>query len=206
MLPICQASTYLEFEKEVKIKKKSFTNFIKNFDIKQSFSLHPKEMEILIDYKSIEQFNRIHPLILKEVFNIYKQFPKNINPIDTPIEQIYSEFTSLTLTTLPTESINYVGIINLRCSEEFNSLRNIHKFIKCSELHIDRAINLKENILSLFLLKNIEVFLCYTYSDIKENNDIGWINIVKKHLDEYKDILACQEELIENGYKDFAKI
>lgn len=205
MLPLFQAKTFIEFENQVKIKKKPFANFIKKLDIKQKHSLYPDTMEILIDYTSIEQFNNIHPLILKEIYNIYKQFPKNIEESDTPIEQIYSEFTSLTLTVLPTEKINYVGQIVLLNSTNFESLHNINKFINCSELHIDRAVNVKRNILSIFLLKNVKVYLFYTFTDFKEK-DVDWINIVTKYLGGDKDIIACQEELIENGYKEFAKL
>lgn len=205
MLPLFQAKTFIEFENQVKIKKKPFANFIKKLDIKQKHSLYPDAMEILIDYTSIEQFNNIHPLILKEIYNIYKQFPKNIEESDTPIEQIYSEFTSLTLTVLPTEKINYVGQIVLFNSTNFESLHHINKFINCSELHIDRAVNVKRNILSIFLLKDVKVYLFYTFTDFKEK-DVDWINIVTKYLGGDKDIIACQEELIEHGYKEFAKL
>lgn len=85
------------------------------------------------------------------------------------------------------------------------SLRGIHKNLKCKTLNFYAAScnNIQEGGLGILLIKNLqEILLPYSSAA----TDIEWIKIIKKHFDGDKDVLECQEELIENGYKQFAKL
>ena len=55
---------------------------------------------------------------------------------------------------------------------------------------------IKSNILGLLQIKHLKTV---------KNSHPAFI-ILSKHLNGDKDILECQEELISNGYKEFAKL
>ena len=83
-------------------------------------------------------------------------------------------------------------------NNKLTSLHNIHKQIK----HIGAIANFVSNpiiscVLGLLLIDGIkEIFL--------DNQKVQVI--MYKHLHGGRDIFACQEELIENGFEDFAQL
>jgi Leucine-rich repeat (LRR) protein len=88
-----------------------------------------------------------------------------------------------------------VGVLDLS-NNKLKDLHDIHKHIKsCGR--IDVAKNpIKSHILGLLKIENLEkVFL--DNKDVKE--------IINKYLP-LGDIFACQSELIESGYEEFAKL
>lgn len=88
-------------------------------------------------------------------------------------------------------------------NNELTSLKDIHKQIK--EIHGTFSVRhnpIISNILGVLLIKNLEFF------DISANhNDKIKINmIIDHHIQGDRDVLACQEELISAGYKEYAKL
>ena len=88
---------------------------------------------------------------------------------------------------------------NLSCfNNKLTSLHNIHKQIK----HIGGIATFNDNpiishVLGLLLIDGLkEVFL--------DNKKVHVI--INKHLNGDRDVFACQEELIENGFEDFAQL
>lgn len=85
------------------------------------------------------------------------------------------------------------------CSmNNLTSLHNIHKQIK----HIGGFASAKRNpitscVLGLLLIDGLKE----VYLDIKVVE-----KIINKHLKSDRDVFACQEELIEHGYDEFAKL
>ncbi len=79
-----------------------------------------------------------------------------------------------------------------------SSLHNIHKQIK----HIGGYADFRKNpitscVLGLLLIDGLEkVYL----------NTNGVEDIINKHLKGDRDVFACQEELIEAGYEEFAQL
>ena len=88
---------------------------------------------------------------------------------------------------------------NLYCSNNnFTSLHNIHKKIK----YIGGFASFNEcpittHVLGLLLIDGLQqVYL----------NTNGVEDIINKHLKGDRDVFACQEELIEAGYEEFAQL
>jgi hypothetical protein len=92
---------------------------------------------------------------------------------------------------------NEIGILfdkNGNCS-----LRGIAKKIDCEELQTWYADTIDEGGLGLLQLKTLKNVINRTIGEPE------WLKIVKKHL-QTKDILDCQEELITNKLKEYAKL
>jgi hypothetical protein len=85
------------------------------------------------------------------------------------------------------------------CSRnKLTSLHNIHKQIKHIGLNANFEFNpITSCVLGLLLIDGLkEVYLDNTHLQ----------SIINKHIKGDKDIFACQEELIENGFDEFAKL
>jgi hypothetical protein len=83
------------------------------------------------------------------------------------------------------------------------SLKGIGKqyLKKCGELlNLDNCSNLKSHMLGILLIKDLKII---HFKNIA-NEDAGVI--IQSHLDSDRDILECQEELITNGLKEYAKL
>jgi hypothetical protein len=83
------------------------------------------------------------------------------------------------------------------------SLKGIHKAIgECDWLSIEKCENIKSSVLGLVILaKKMPVTLKCSSGNLPD-----WVPILNRHLTGDKDILECQEELITNGLKEFAKL
>ena len=82
------------------------------------------------------------------------------------------------------------------------SLIGIHKKIDCQRLYLTGSHNIKRGGLGVLKIKSLEHL--DTSWELSADK-IRWQGIIKKYLVS-RDILACQDELIENGLKDFAKL
>lgn len=82
------------------------------------------------------------------------------------------------------------------------SFHNVHKMIECEELTFTgNMLNIKDSVLGLLLIKGL------TYLDFGiKNKKAPWVQIIFNHFKGDKDVLECQEELIENGFKEYAKL
>jgi hypothetical protein len=82
------------------------------------------------------------------------------------------------------------------------SLHNIHKILHCDTLQIDYDERVTDSALGILLIPDIRVL---RFLDLLQ--DRSWIGIIQKHIhNKNKDILECQEELITNGYRKYAKL
>jgi len=108
---------------------------------------------------------------------------------------LYSEFTNFE------HKINFPAIYLTVAAP--SSLKAIHKVIgECDWLSIEKCENIDSCVLGLVLLaKNMPVTLKCTSSNLPD-----WVPILNRHLTSDKDVLECQEELITNGLKEFAKL
>ena len=82
------------------------------------------------------------------------------------------------------------------------SLHNIHKHIKKIDNLCEISNQVKRNLLGFLKIKGPFSLICGVY-----DGDPLWkaVKIVDKHLG-HRDLLACQEELIENGLEEYAQL
>lgn len=81
------------------------------------------------------------------------------------------------------------------------TLSNIDKHITSKYLTIKHPENVTGNVLGLLKTNSKNI---YSRRDAKGNFPEWW-RIVFKHLEQDKNILKCQRELIQNGLKEYAK-
>ena len=83
-------------------------------------------------------------------------------------------------------------------NNKLRSLHNIHKHFKYIHEHIDLDGNpVISHVLGLLLIDGLEkVFM--------DNTDVQ--KIINKHLAKDQDVFACQEELIEAGFDEYAQL
>ncbi len=87
-------------------------------------------------------------------------------------------------------------IINLHDSPKV-SFHNIHKKLKCNLLTISFATGkITDSVLGLLYIKHLHF----------QSTNAEWKQIILKHSEGDKDILECQEELITNGLRQYAKL
>ncbi len=101
---------------------------------------------------------------------------------------------------VPMSLIDY-KVIKLFFNTRSLALSGFNKMIgkNCVQLDISNMDFVQSNVLSLLLLPKTCKIKCNT---IKE----PWVKIVDKHLQCDRDILECQEELITNGLRQYAKL
>jgi hypothetical protein len=86
--------------------------------------------------------------------------------------------------------------------KEPGTLQNFHKnFPNTDQIVFKNLFNIKGNVLGLLKLKNL------TESGILNmaSSNPEWFEILKKYM-KTKDILGCQDELIDNGFSKYAKL
>ena len=99
-----------------------------------------------------------------------------------------------------------IGTSLFLARNNLTSLHNIHKQIK----HIGDSADFTRNpitncVLGLLLIDGLEhVALGDRYDEDLELNKVQMI--INKYLEGDKDVFACQEELIEAGFEEFAKL
>jgi len=97
---------------------------------------------------------------------------------------------------------SYVGRVFDCRNTKITSLHNIHKEIK----HIGYALIMpdivKSHVLGVMLIKELQKIEFYYKNTEQKQVE----NIINKHLAGYRDIHLAQEELIEAGLSEFAKL
>lgn len=81
--------------------------------------------------------------------------------------------------------------------DSFTSFNNVHKFITGINSIFYLPESLESNILGLLLIKKL---------DFCTGLKAPVMDIMNRHLSSGKDVLECQEELIEKGFKEYAKL
>ena len=84
------------------------------------------------------------------------------------------------------------------------TLHDIHKYISCKTLILQNMKHLTGNVLGLLKIKKLEK-LSIDVSGTYDIKSVRAIEIINNHL-KSRDILSCQEELIENGLEEYAKL
>lgn len=84
--------------------------------------------------------------------------------------------------------------------DESISLHDIHKKIDCEHLQINGTSKIKDSVLGLLKIKKLKTLRVIGL------NKAEWFDIVLKHFQTDKNILDCQEELMDNGLKRYAKL
>ena len=125
---------------------------------------------------------KYEPFANKEVLNITIKNGKSLPKLHSPIE-----FSNVSLT-----------------FDSKISLSGIHKFISssCDHIYLKNLSNVTDSVLGLIKIgkKPRQILL----------NDFGqlpkWFDIIANYINKSSDILACQEELIENGLEQYAQL
>ncbi len=89
--------------------------------------------------------------------------------------------------------------INFKASA---SLKNINKIVNCESIHFIDIELITGNVLGLLIIPKLKTI----YNENFEQDDTLWFNIMDAHIEGDKDILDCQEELITNKLKEYAKL
>lgn len=96
----------------------------------------------------------------------------------------------------------YVGG-NFNCAyNNISSLHNIHNIIKYIGGRLILPETARSNVLGVVLIKGLQLIGFYNPS--KKQHQVE--SIINKHLKGDRDIHACQEELLEAGLTEFAKL
>lgn len=94
------------------------------------------------------------------------------------------------------------GTLYLSAVPNIISFHNIHKHCKYIQnlLEID-ATKVRSHVLGVLLIKGLRG-LKHTWG----NDGTDWRQIINSHLQKDRDIIACQHELIEAGYEEYARL
>lgn len=93
---------------------------------------------------------------------------------------------------------SYIGDLFYCYNNNLTSLHNIHKQIKyIGGIAIFEKNPITSHVLGLLMIERLE--------NIRIDNQVVQ-GILNKHLEGDRDVFACQEELIEAGFEDFAKL
>ena len=113
---------------------------------------------------------------------------KLLNISNSPLPELDAEFRN-------------VDHLNISYMQNLSHLKNINKlFPRLKELKIEGSDAIKSNILGIMKIPYLELSKCdFTRSHVMEP-----FHIIAKHYGH--SILECQEELIKNGYKEYAKL
>ena len=97
----------------------------------------------------------------------------------------------------------FIDIIHANIDFRINStLKNIDKIINCGSIEfINNIEHITGNVLGLLRIPKLEQI--FNDSTIE---DPLWFNIIDAHIEADKDLLDCQEELIANDLKEYAKL
>ena len=117
------------------------------------------------------------------------------------IQELFEASTArLHLSEMPTTPIE-------RYSVQFNfkeptTLKDIHKLVKCKRLIINGCGMVTGNVLGIFKMNLLDV----GFIGIPNDHSRVWVRIVTEHFQNDKNIIACQEELFQNGLDEYAKL
>ena len=165
--------------------------------ILNTFKRHPKNVKgnFLCTYKSLDSLEGA-PLTVDGYFDCGANNLKSFK---------YSPHTVLGLACFNLNKIkslegapSYIGK-DFRCfNNKLTSLHNIHKHIKHIGGEADLRYNpIKSHVLGLLLIDGLKkVYL--------DNEKVQVI--INDHLKGDRDVFACQEELIDNGFEDYAQL
>jgi len=140
--------------------------------------------------KTLEEFDKLfHEFMLGEMSDHY---PEAFTSFD--------KYVWIVATLDPSMVIDYPSIQISAYTGQKISLRNIHKQIShCRKLQISRQSFIIDGGIGLLKIKGLETLT----STLAPNT---WLKIIIYNFDNGKDMLKSQEDLLEAGFKDYAKL
>lgn len=184
--------------KHIKIEKnKNLTKFLFNY-LRENVGDYAFEVECYLQSNQISLEIESHMNVI-EIANKIKSSYEQIATLQNNMN--FDEIRLFDTLTFPVE----YDLVRTVYPKPGASLKGIHKNLKCKTLNFyaSSCNNIQEGGLGILLIKNLEEILPPYSTNV---TDIDWIKIIIKHFKGDKDVLECQEELIENGYKQFAKL
>lgn len=193
---------------KVKILKDKIVEF---YDNRATASIYSYSIPISFDLNSVPFDLKLHHLKTLEnspsIINGFLSISKcdELKSLKGISQHIKGDF-GLTID-LP-EIDDFPKIIEGYCTITNKQLTSLKRFNKlCHSIGDEFSISapIESDILSLLLIKNISKFSAYGFGDL---NFINAIKILSSHYkqDGSGDVLECQEELINNGLKNYAKL
>lgn len=92
--------------------------------------------------------------------------------------------------------------IMVKASSDFEKLTGLDKLIECRSLFLVAPGTIDGNVLSILKIKGIKHFAVFGFAKAGKE----WPPIIRKYVVNKGSILDCQEELIKNGLKEYAKL
>ena len=173
-------------------------------DIKEKFSNYNGNIKF-----STANVSRFYIKI--ELSDLTSDMVKNLDSVITTVSDIFPNHLSFDYyiecnfpLAFPLETNESMAVtINVDATQR--SLKNIDKQIKhCPDVDVYIDLHGETGLLALVKLKNIS-YLTITILPEKPNLTSKLTSIINKHR-ATNDMLACQEELIENGLEEYAKL
>ena len=171
--------------------------FLKKYCKTKNFNnteIHIDEWEFEINLYQITENVYTNKQLLDTIKNDLVKYVEKVIGDSNSIDEDNSTF-ELSFAELPKSKVEWDEIAIRPLAANPISLANIHNLIFCKKLRLGMTKNIKSNVLGLLNMKSDINFL------LRE----PWTQIVEKYLHD-KDILECQEELIDAGLKDYAKL
>jgi len=125
-----------------------------------------------------------------EIANEYEVYNNNFQTVtsEVPAVVLVENFDRTT-----TVEVNHVIL-----EETVKSLHDIHKVVlSAKQITMGDSSYVERNVLGLLKIKNATI-----YASVKSK----WFDIVLGHFKSGKNVLACQEDLIDAGLKDYAEL
>jgi hypothetical protein len=170
---------------DVKQFKANLKQFFKKYKIEVNLFIK----NVHISFKQLNEQNG-NKHALEHIENVI------VSMCDELFEVYYFE-SELQSVGFPTYKLEWQNI--LLSVEPNQSISGLDKVIgPCQSLVISQCHNVVGGVLSLLLIDRIP-FLTFNTIEPK------WLAIIDKHLENERDVLECQEELITNGLRQYAK-
>ena len=158
----------------------------------ESFNFILKDVEFLLDNDK-KQSDFLYDVVEK-----VRQLNKHLTNHEYHVNIILSiNFIPEKEIKFPTEFGEIAG--QLDCTN-LDNLKNMNVFENFNQISILNCQNIKRNVLSILQLK-----WCEIYFNFLEKRKYEWIKIIDEYQNS-KDILQCQEDLIDAGLREFAKL
>jgi hypothetical protein len=176
-------------------------------DLKKILSQHYDIKFFSFDKQNNKQYSLYIRIGLKDdknysyqdIDSIRNSFYEDLVILYPTIDKVEKEFGSLyiNLDKMPQHKIE-CNTISIYFNKESN-LKNIDKVVDCQLFSIVYPQNIIGNVLSILKIKSLKKM---HFAESKTNK---WPAIVKKYI-QSRDILECQDELIDNGLSAYAKL
>ena len=126
-----------------------------------------------------------------EIANEYEVYNNNFQTVTSEMPAVVLEENFDRSTT--------VEVKHVILEETVRSLHDIHKVIlSANQISMGDSSYIERNVLGLLKIKNAITL----YASVKSK----WFDIVLEHFKSGKNVLACQEDLIDAGLKDYAEL